>query len=207
MTLHPMPEAIREAFERCRDMDASLTERLEAFAQESEPGSVQRSPPVVGAQQLDSRGCDWRALAPGHAVKVDGSPQIEPHNRCAHQGRGTRRTRWNDGNAEIGLEHLHEIAFTDHFMRSFNIDLGMTQHFGDLVPVLTIGSRQKPLLPELFDFQGADVAAAKKLMRARSTPAAPNSLTAASNSTSLCSAPMTSRNSLTIGISKLVFLS
>ena len=31
-------------------------------------------------------------------------------------------------------------------------------------------------------------------------PAAPNSLTAASNSTSLCSAPMTSRNSLTIGI-------
>ena len=34
MTLHPMPEAIREAFERCRDMDASLNERLEAFAQE-----------------------------------------------------------------------------------------------------------------------------------------------------------------------------
>ena len=34
MTLHPMPEAIREAFERCRDMDASLTERLETFAQE-----------------------------------------------------------------------------------------------------------------------------------------------------------------------------
>jgi hypothetical protein len=31
-------------------------------------------------------------------------------------------------------------------------------------------------------------------------PAAPNSLTAASNSTSLCSAPMTSHNSLTIGI-------
>ena len=41
---------------------------------------------------------------------------------------------------------------------------------------------------------------AKKLMRARSIPATPNSLTAASNSTSLCSAPMTSRNSLTIGI-------
>ena len=34
MTLHPMPEAIREAFERCRDMDASLNERLGAFAQE-----------------------------------------------------------------------------------------------------------------------------------------------------------------------------
>ena len=35
MTLHPMPEAIRETFERCRDMDASLNERLEAFAQET----------------------------------------------------------------------------------------------------------------------------------------------------------------------------
>jgi uncharacterized protein (DUF983 family) len=41
---------------------------------------------------------------------------------------------------------------------------------------------------------------ARKLMRARSIPAAPNSLTAASNSTSLYSAPITSRNSLTIGI-------
>ena len=30
-----MPEAIRETFERCRDMDASLNERLEAFAQET----------------------------------------------------------------------------------------------------------------------------------------------------------------------------
>jgi hypothetical protein len=37
-------------------------------------------------------------------------------------------------------------------------------------------------------------------MRARSIPAAPNSLTAGTNSTSLCSALMTSRNSLNIGI-------
>src|SRR3954470_15145487 len=40
-------------------------------------------------------------------------------------------------------------------------------------------------------------------MRARSIPAAPNSLTTASNSTSLCSAPTTSRHSLFSGINFL----
>jgi hypothetical protein len=67
------------------------------------------------------------------------------------------------------------------------------------------GRKRANLLPvvaqaDLDAGQLLDVAAAKKLMRARSIPAAPGPLTAASNSASLCSAPMTSRNSLTIGI-------
>ena len=67
------------------------------------------------------------------------------------------------------------------------------------------GRKRADLLPvvaqaDLDAGQLLDVAAAKKLMRARSIPAAPSPLTAASNSTSLCSAPMTFRNSFTIGI-------
>ena len=80
-----------------------------------------------------------------------------------------RRTRRNDRNAEIGFEQLHQIAFTCQFMRSLDIEFGAAQQFGDLTRVLAIGSRQQPLLPELFDLH--DAAIGKPVLGIQALPA------------------------------------
>jgi hypothetical protein len=108
---------------------------------------------IVGAQHLEHRSGDRRALVSGYSVNIDGARQFESFDWHSHQGGGHPQASRRNGNAESPIEQRNEVLLRRDLAAALDINVVFAQNRGGLLGIFAIGPSQEPLLPQLVKIE------------------------------------------------------